>query len=152
MVRIPAKVTNERREKVWFLMLKGHNAPSISKTLHSPTITIYKDIKFLTKKSKQYVYDMAKGTHVLMYQKAIEGVGLILETAWNKFNDPKVPERQKLGYLHLAKGCHESMFNFTANGVSVLALKNIIERANSLGIDHTPLEDININVSERVSK
>jgi hypothetical protein len=151
MVRIPAKVTNERREQVWFHMLKGYNAPSISKTLHSPTITIYKDIKFLTKKSKQYVYDMAKGTHVLMYQRAIEGVGLILETAWNKFNDPKVPEKQKLGYLHLAKGCHESMFNFTANGVSVLALKNIIERANRLGIDHTPLEDININESERVN-
>ena len=76
-----------------------------------------------------------------MYQRAIEGVGLILETAWNKFNDPKVPEKQKLGYLHLAKGCHESMFNFAANGVSVLALKNIIERANRLGIDHTPLEE-----------
>jgi hypothetical protein len=94
MVRIPAKVTNERREKVWFLMLKGQNAPSISKTLHSPTITIYKDIKFLTKKSKQYVYDMAKGTHVLLYQRAIEGIGLTLENAWRKFNDPKVPEKQ----------------------------------------------------------
>jgi hypothetical protein len=48
MAKIPAKVTNERREKVWFLMLKGHNAPAIGKTLQSPTITIYNDIKFLT--------------------------------------------------------------------------------------------------------
>ena len=141
-------------------MLKGYNRQSIVKTLGSTQTVIYNDMKYLTERSKEYVYDMAKeyvydmakGTHVLMYQRAIEGVGLILETAWNKFNDPKVPEKQKLGYLHLAKGCHESMFNFTANGVSVLALKNIIERANSLGIDHTPLEDININVSERVSK
>ena len=122
-------------------MLKGHNAPAIGKTLQSPTITIYNDIKFLTKKSKQYVYDMAKGTHVLMYQRAIEGIGLTLENAWNKFNDPSVPEKQKLGYLRLTKECSESMFNFTANGVSVLALKNIIERANRLGIDHTPLEE-----------
>lgn len=37
MAKIPAKVTNERREKVWFLMLKGHNAPAIGKTLQSPT-------------------------------------------------------------------------------------------------------------------
>ena len=152
MSKISAKATNERRQQVWFLMLKGHNPQSMSKPLNVSHVTIYNDIKFLTKKSKQYVYDLAKGTHMLMYQRAIEGVGLILETAWNKFNDPKVPEKQKLGYLHLAKGCHDSMFNFTANGVSVLALKNIIERANMLGIDHTPiLEDININESERVS-
>jgi hypothetical protein len=141
MAKIPAKVTNERREKVWFLMLKGHNAPAIGKTLQSPTITIYNDIKFLTKKSKQYVYDMAKGTHVLMYQRAIEGIALALSEAWNKFNDPKVPEKQKLGYLRLTKECNESMFDFTANGVSVLALKNIIERANRLGIDHTPISE-----------
>ena len=151
MAKIPLKETNKRRDKVWFLMLKGYNRQSIVKTLGSTQTVIYNDMKYLTERSKEYVYDMAKGTHVLMYQRAIEGVGLILETAWNKFNDPKVPEKQKLGYLHLAKGCHESMFNFTANGVSVLALKNIIERANRLGIDHTPLEDININESERVN-
>jgi len=46
--------------------------------------TVYNDIKFLTKKSKQYVYDMAKGTHVLMYQRAIEGIGLASETAWDR--------------------------------------------------------------------
>jgi hypothetical protein len=141
MAKIPAKITNERRKKVWFLMLKGYNAQAIGKTLHSPTITIYNDIKFLTKKSKQYVYDMAKGTHVLMYQRAIEGIALALSEAWNKFNDPQVPEKQKLGYLRLTKECNESMFNFTANGVSVLALKNIIERANRLGIDHTPISE-----------
>ena len=58
-----AKATNERREKVWFLMLKGHNPQSINKILQvSSSVTIYNDIKFLTKKSKQYIYDMAKGT------------------------------------------------------------------------------------------
>jgi len=95
MGKIPLKATNERREKVWFLMLKGYNPQSIIKTLRITKTVIYNDIKFLSEKSKQYVYDMAKGTHVLMYQRAIEGVGLILETAWNKFNDPKVPEKQK---------------------------------------------------------
>jgi hypothetical protein len=94
MVKIPARLTNERRDQVWFLMLKGHNPQSIKKTLNISNPTLYKDIKFLTEKSKQYVYDMAKGTHVLLYQRAIEGIGLTLENAWRKFNDPKVPEKQ----------------------------------------------------------
>jgi hypothetical protein len=145
MAKIPAKVTNERREKVWFLMLKGHNAPAIGKTLQSPTITIYNDIKFLTKKSKQYVYDMAKGTHVLMYQRAIEGIALALTEAWNKYNDPKVPEKQKLGYLRLTKECNEKMFEFTANGSTVMAIQDITRRANMLGLGITDTDITNNN-------
>jgi hypothetical protein len=74
------KETNERREKVWFLMLKGHNPTSIIKTLGSTQTIIYNDINFLTEKSKQYVYDMAKGTHVLMYQRAIEGIARFIRS------------------------------------------------------------------------
>jgi hypothetical protein len=151
LVKLPVKVTNERREKVWFMILKGHNPQSIIKTLGTTRTVVYNDIQFLTEKSKQYVIDMAKGTHVLMYQRAIEGIALALSEAWDKFNDPKVPEKQKLGYLRLTKECNESMFSLTANGVSVLALKNIIERANrlGLGIEYTPLEDNNnININE----
>jgi hypothetical protein len=140
MAKIPAKVTSERREKVWFLMLKGHNAPAIGKTLQSPTITIYNDIKFLTKKSKQYVYDMAKGTHVLMYQRAIEGIALALAEAWNKFNDPQVPEKQKLGYLRLTKECNEKMFEFTANGPTEMAVLDLMRRFERMGLDiNTPI-------------
>ena len=83
MAKIPVKATNERRQKVWFLMLKGHNPQSIIKTLGTTKTVVYNDIKFLTEKSKQYVYDMAKGTHVLLYQRAIEVIGLTLENAWS---------------------------------------------------------------------
>lgn len=150
MVRIPAKVTNDRREKVWFLMLKGQNAPTISKTLHSPTITIYKDIEFLTKKSKQYVYDMAKGTHVLLYQRAIEGIGLTLSSAWDKFNDKTVPEKQKVSYLRLTKECHSAMIELIANGPTLMAVNQITERANRLGLGIDIGNNNNSNESNEV--
>ena len=150
MVRIPAKVTNDRREKVWFLMLKGQNATTISKTLHSPTITIYKDIEFLTKKSKQYVYDMAKGTHVPLYQRAIEGIGLTLSSAWDKFNDKTVPEKQKVSYLRLTKECHSAMIELIANGPTLMAVNQITERANRLGLGIDIGNNNNSNESNEV--
>jgi len=121
-------------------MLKGHNPQSIKKTLGTTETIIYNDMKYLTEKSKEYVYDMAKGTHVLMYQRAIEGISLALSEAWNKFNDPKVPEKQKLGYLRLTKECNEKMFEFTANGPTEMAVLDLMRRLERMGLDiNTPI-------------
>ena len=38
---------------------------------------------------------MAKGTHVLMYQRAIEGIALTLSEAWNKYNDLQVTRESR---------------------------------------------------------
>lgn len=140
MTKISAKATNERRQQVWFLMLKGYNPQAMSKALNVSHVTIYNDIKCLTKKSKQYVYDLAKGTHVLMYQRAIEGIALALIEAWNKYNDPQVPEKHKLGYLRLTKECNEKMFEFTANGPTEMAVLDLMRRFERMGLDiNTPI-------------
>lgn len=77
---------------------------------------------------------MAKGKHVLLYQRAIDGIGITLTEAWNKFNDPKVPENRKYNYLRLTKECNESMINLTSEGPAVMAMQNTIDKAKRLGI------------------
>jgi hypothetical protein len=143
--RAPAEAANERRQKLWILMLKGHSPPSIVKELNVCNATVYKDIKFLTEKSKKYVYDTARGLHFLLYQRAIEGIGLTLENAWDKFNDPKVPEKQKVSYLRLTRECHSAMIELIANGPTVMAIQDITNRANRLGLGITDTDITNNN-------
>ena len=136
MGRAPAKVANERRQKIWLLMLKGHNPTSITKQLNVCSATVYKDIKFLTQKSREYIFDLARGSRVLLYQRAIEGISLTLAKAWKKFDDPKTPEKQKVSYLRMTIFCHTTMIELISNGPCVMALQDITNRAERLGIDN----------------
>jgi hypothetical protein len=147
LTKISAKATNERRQQVWLMSLKGENPISMAKALNVSHVTIYNDLKFLTKKSKHYVYNLARGTHVLLYQRAIEGISLTLARAWAKFEDPRVPEQQKPAYLRLTMEAHESMIELISNGPTVMAVQDLTRRAErALGIDTG--NNNNINESE----
>ncbi len=138
------KAIESRRDQVWHLMLKGHNPQSIKSELNIPRTTVYRDIAFLTKKSKQYVYDMAQGTRVLMFQRAIDGIGLALANSWDKFNDPQVPEKQKVSYLRLAKDCHSEILSIAQNGPTVMGFINMADKARRLGVtpQYPPLPEL----------
>jgi hypothetical protein len=99
----------------YFVRLDWIRLEAIKKTLNIPGNSVYRDIHFLSQKSKQYVYDMAKGLHALSYQRAIEGLGLSLTAAWDKFNDKSINEKQRVAYLRPIKEINESMMQLTIN-------------------------------------
>jgi hypothetical protein len=119
-----------RRTTVWSYICKGMQINDIAGNLGVDKSTISKDIKFLVRDSQKYLNDMARQTLPFMYKQSIEGMQQILLECWARFR-----KDGNLFALRLALDCHKEIFNQCANGVSVLAVKKITEKANALGIE-----------------
>ncbi len=91
--------------------------------------TISLDIRFLVKDSQKYLNDMARQTLPFMYRQSIKGMQQILLECWAIYR-----KDGNLFALGLALDCHKEIFNQAANGVSVIAVKQITEKANALGL------------------
>jgi len=79
---------------------------------------VYKDIKYLTEKTREYLFEMAKGTHALIFQLSIEGINETLAECWSSCNDNKNKNNtnlsQKVAILMLVKECNEAILRLTS--------------------------------------
>lgn len=116
-----------RQTTVWDYICKGMQINDIACNLGVDKSTVSKDVKFLVRDSQKYLNDMAKLTLPFMYRQSIEGMQQILLECWARHR-----KDGNLFALRLALDCHKEIFNQVANGVSVLAVKKITERANAL--------------------
>jgi hypothetical protein len=118
-----------RREKIWTLLTEGMSSPKIAEYVKCDKATVSRDIKFMTEASHKFVNDLARETLPFIYQKGLEGMYNILNECWGRYRF-----EGNGFYLKLALDCHKEILSAAANGPSVLAVKKITERANSLGI------------------
>ena len=72
---------------------------------------------------------MTRQTLPFMYRQSIEGMQQILLECWALYR-----KDGNLFALRLALDCHKEIFNQAANGVSVIAVKQITKKANALGL------------------
>ena len=123
-------VINERRQKLWTLLIRGMKAYEIAKELNADHSTISRDIKYLTAQSNNYLNSLAKETLPFMYQTSIEGIRDVIKECWSVYqnDDRSVNMPQKIAALKLIKECHEAVFHLVDSGPSVMYLKQLQER------------------------
>lgn len=93
--------------------------------------TISKDIQFLVKDSEKYLSDTARKFLPFYFRRTVTGLENILYLCIKRYNDDR-----NLFALKLAIESHKEIMNTLLNGVSVMAVKRITDKANSLGISY----------------
>ena len=120
-------VINDRRQKVWGLIIKGLKGYEIAKTLNVDATTVSRDIKFLTAESQNYLNELARSTLPFIWQTSIEGIRDIMKECWIIYGSTD-NNFQKLAALKLAKESQESIFKLVDEGPSVMYLRQLQER------------------------
>lgn len=119
----------ERRNRIYALVLEGRQTVEIAEFLAINRKTVSKDIQWLSRESQKYLNDMAKEMLPFKYRQAIEGMEAILVECWKRYQLDG-----NLLALKLALDCRKEIISLCANGISIMAVKQITERANALGI------------------
>jgi hypothetical protein len=106
-----------------------------AKELGVDASTVSRDIHYLIDQSQNYLNSLAKKTLPFMYQTSIEGIRNVLKECWNIYaieSNEEITWFHKLSALKLAKGCNEALFKLTAEGPSVMHVKLLEERLESI--------------------
>ena len=120
-----------RRDKVFELSAKGYTQTEISRILNIPKANICRDIQYLKKLSKEFVFDLAKDLG-FYYKGCIYNMDQIQQRCWNIFNDEQVSQKEKLLALKIIKETCESKFSLIEKGPSVMSLKNLEDRVRQI--------------------
>jgi transposase len=121
----------ERRRIVSRLWAQSKSETEIARELHCNVSTICRDIKFLKKLSKQFVFDLAKDLG-FYYKSCIDTMDQIQQKCWNIFNDDQISQKDRLLALKIIKETCESKFSLIEKGPSVMALNSLQERVEKI--------------------
>jgi hypothetical protein len=122
----------ERRRLVAKLWAQSKSETEIARELHYNVSTVCRDIKFLKKLSKQFVFDLAKDLG-FYYKSCIDTMDQIQQKCWNIFNnDNQISQKDKLLALKIIKETCESKFSLIEKGPSVMVLNSLQERVEKI--------------------
>jgi hypothetical protein len=120
------------------MLAQGHTETEIAQILHVHVSTISRDVKVLKELSQRFVFDLAKGDLTYYYKQCIDGMDEIRREAWSlyKYGDwsqgVHLTVREKIAALKLLKECGEAKFSLLERGPSVLGVKGLEERLESM--------------------
>jgi IS30 family transposase len=104
----------------------------IAQQLNVNQSTISRDIKQLRQLSQKFVYDLAKSDLAYYYKQCIDGITEANKECWRIYQDDEVPLKERLAALKIIIQANESKFKLLTEGPSILAMKSLEERLNTL--------------------
>jgi len=128
----------ERRRQVASLVARTKTENEIAQQLNVNQSTISRDVKILRQLSQKFIYDLAKSDLAYYYKQCIDGIAEANKEAWRIYLDDEVPLKEKLAALKIIIQANESKFKLLTEGPSILAMKSLEERLNTLE-SSTPL-------------
>lgn len=120
------------------MLAQGHTETEIAQLLHVHVSTICRDVKFLKELSQRFVFDLAKGDLTYYYKQCIDRMDEIRREAWSlyKYGDwsqgVHLTAKEKIAALKLLKECNEAKFVLLEKGPSVLNMKGMEEKLESV--------------------
>jgi IS30 family transposase len=120
-----------RRRQVASLIARAKTESEIAQQLNVNQSTISRDVKILRQLSQKFIYDLAKSDLAYYYKQCLDGIAEANKEAWRIYQDD-VPLKEKLAALKIIIQANESKFKLLTEGPSILAMKSLEERLNTL--------------------
>ncbi len=131
---------DERRQRIWGMLVKGMKSYEIAKELTVDPSSISRDVQYLTSQSQKFLDDLAKESLPFMFKTSIDGIRQVLKECWNIYEstDEQVNYFQRLAALKLAKDCCEAQFKLLSEGPSIMYAQNLEEKLTRIEESQQP--------------